>query len=58
LNFKYLLILILIAGCGVKGDPTSPKTPAVPSLLEQYPDISPDKPLNDIKPAVKNKKRR
>lgn len=48
LNFKILLLLILISGCGVKGDPVSPKSPSLPSLMDNYPDIETEKPLDEF----------
>jgi len=37
-----------MAGCGVKGDPTPPVGSPVPSILENYPEVSPDKKLNVV----------
>lgn len=48
LNFKLILILLFITGCGVKGDPISPKSPALPSLMGNYPDIETEKPLDEF----------
>jgi len=53
LNFNILLLLILVSACGVKGDPTSPKTPATASLMQNYPDIDTDKPVDDVKRSIK-----
>jgi hypothetical protein len=41
--------LALLNGCGVKGDPVSPKEVVTPSLIENYPDIDLKEPLNDNK---------
>jgi len=51
LNFNYLPfgLLLLFIGCGVKGDPVSPKEVITPSLIENYPDIDLKEPLNDNK---------
>jgi predicted small lipoprotein YifL len=50
LNFNiFLLILFVLAGCGVKGDPTFPKDATLPSILEDYPDIKTETPLNETK---------
>jgi hypothetical protein len=49
LNFNYIFLFFLLFGCGVKGDPIAPQNQTLPSVLENYPDISPDKPLNDAK---------
>jgi hypothetical protein len=48
LNFKIVLLLILLSGCGVKGDPTAPKSPSLPSLMGNYPDIETEKPLDEF----------
>jgi hypothetical protein len=36
-------------GCGVKGDPKAPQTANLPSVLDDYPDIQTEQPLNDFK---------
>lgn len=43
-------MLLLLGACGVKGDPTSPSTPKLPSLMENYPDTTIEKPLDENKP--------
>lgn len=43
------MLLILVAGCGVKGDPVSPKSPKLPSLMENYPDIETESPVDEFK---------
>jgi hypothetical protein len=58
LNFKFICLLILITGCGVKGDPVAPRTPVTPSLLQNYPDIETDKPIDDVKKGIKSSSRR
>jgi predicted small lipoprotein YifL len=49
LNSKLLFILTLLflASCGVKGDPSPPRGSAMPSFLENYPDIKMDKAGDD-----------
>ncbi|MES2528315.1 MAG: lipoprotein [Bdellovibrionota bacterium] len=49
MNFKIILVLIFLSACGVKGDPVTPKEPAFPSLLQNYPDIETDKKLEETK---------
>lgn len=49
LNFKLILFLIVLCGCGVKGNPVAPKSSKLPSLLENYPDTKIDKPLDEFK---------
>jgi hypothetical protein len=50
LNFNIIILLLVLAiGCGVKGDPVSPKTPKLPSLMENYPDIETEKPIDELK---------
>jgi hypothetical protein len=44
-----LLALCFLTSCGVKGDPTFPKNKTLPSLLENYPDIKTEAPLNETK---------
>ncbi len=44
-----MLLLLLVSSCGVKGDPSTPRDPAFPSLLENYPDIETDKKLDETK---------
>lgn len=46
---------MLVSACGVKGDPTSPKSPATASLMQNYPDIETDKPVDDVKRMIKPK---
>ena len=43
------LFFILLLGCGVKGNPSSPASPELPSLIEDYPDIKIKTPLGDQK---------
>lgn len=43
------MILFSLISCGVKGDPAPPKDTQLPSVLENYPDIEIDKPLNESK---------
>jgi hypothetical protein len=40
--------VLALAGCGVKGDPTPPGGAPLPSLLENYPDVETQKPLNEF----------
>lgn len=51
LNSKLTLFLLMmiVVGCGVKGDPKVPDNTPLPSLLENYPDIKVEKPLNETK---------
>ena len=49
MNFKFLVLLILTAACGVKGNPVSPKDAHHPSFMENYPDIIVDQPGEEAK---------
>jgi hypothetical protein len=49
LNFNLYIFLILLSSCGVKGDPSAPKGSSLPSVLENYPDIKTQQPLDDSK---------
>jgi len=49
LNFKILSLLILLCGCGVKGDPSIPREASVPSVLHNYEDIEINAPLEEAK---------
>lgn len=51
LNSKLFLILFLfgLLSCGVKNDPVIPKNTPLPSVLNNYPDIEVEKPLNESK---------
>lgn len=49
LNFRIILVLIFLSACGVKGDPVAPKTPRVPSLLQNYPDVEVESSLQEQK---------
>ena len=42
------LIMLLVTGCGVKGDPTAPNTSPLPSLLENYPEVKTDKSIDEF----------
>jgi len=53
LNFNTLLFLLIVASCGVKGNPVAPASQKLPSVLENYPDIQVDQPLKDS--AIKRK---
>ncbi len=41
--------LIVLTACGVKGDPVAPKNEPTPSILENYPDIKVNAPLDETK---------
>jgi hypothetical protein len=47
LNFNLLFFFIFLCACGVKGNPGSPDNQDVPSVLDNYPGIEVDQPLND-----------
>jgi hypothetical protein len=49
LNFKLFFLFFLLSGCGVKGDPVSPKSKPLPSLMDNYSDIETDKPIEEFK---------
>jgi len=49
LNFRFLMLLFLISACGVKGDPASPKSEKLPSLMNNYPDINLDNSFDEHK---------
>jgi hypothetical protein len=36
-------------GCGIKGDPLSPKSPVTPSFIDNYPNIKLDKKIDEFK---------
>lgn len=36
MNFKILLVVIFITGCGLKKPPTPPKDNTLPSIIEKY----------------------
>lgn len=42
-----LLALMILLGCGVKGDPVPPENSTLPSLLNNYPDIKVEESLKD-----------
>jgi hypothetical protein len=58
LNFNILFLLLLISACGVKGDPISPKSPALPSLMENYSDIETEKPIDEFKGRPRRSQKR
>jgi hypothetical protein len=49
LNFNFILLLFFFFGCGVKGDPSSPKSENLHSLIENYPDIYIEKSFDEKK---------
>ncbi len=49
MNFKLILVCLMLSGCGVKGDPTGPQGAKIPSVLDNYEEISLEQPLNDAK---------
>jgi hypothetical protein len=49
LNFKIFILFSLLWGCGVKGDPASPKTEKLPSLMDNYQDIKIDNTFDETK---------
>jgi hypothetical protein len=49
LNFKFIILVFLLSACGIKGDPTSPKDQNLPSVLDNYPGIKTQQPLDDTK---------
>ncbi|WPU65336.1 hypothetical protein [Peredibacter starrii] len=50
--------MLVLTGCGVKGDPTSPKDERLPSLMDNYPDINLQQPINETKPMGNSKRKR
>jgi hypothetical protein len=43
------ILIYLLLGCGVKGDPASPKTEKLPSLMDNYQDIQLDNSFDEAK---------
>jgi hypothetical protein len=43
------ILISLLWGCGVKGDPASPKTEKFPSLIDNYPDLNLDNSFDETK---------
>jgi hypothetical protein len=46
-NLLILVLALLCGACGVKGEPASPEGADIPSLMQDYPDIQLERPLNE-----------
>ena len=57
LNFNLFFLLIFLTACGVKGNPSPPNIPITASLMQNYPDIETDTPVDDVKKAIKPRAR-
>jgi hypothetical protein len=40
---------IMLSGCGVKGDPVSQQGAKIPSVMDNYDELTLEQPLNDAK---------
>jgi predicted small lipoprotein YifL len=49
LNSKLLILILawMLAACGVKGNPVAPRGADIPSVMEKYPDIQLESPLQE-----------
>jgi hypothetical protein len=48
-KFYQLIILLFLSSCGVKGFPVAPESQKLPSVLDNYPDVKLEKPLDESK---------